>query len=202
MKTARQKRLSLILGTVLLIFSVPFHLSADVGITPGATETPVEQEPLAELNRAIDTDPGNVNARLARAQWFEETDRPDAAMADYQWLMTNRPDLPHAYNGAARLLASRGDLERAIDVLERGIETDAVYATMFSNLRRIFASLASRAYETALNEPQSGEDLDRLDAPLALELRRLPPDEGQNGFGGIAAKRGTVIFVGTKRASS
>jgi tetratricopeptide (TPR) repeat protein len=171
---------------ILLTLCAPVHAqnAAEIPEAPDTTNGPTAGQP-ERLDLVLVENPGHVVSRLERARSLEKLGETDAAMADYTWLMEHRPDLPHAFNNAARLLASKGKHQEAIKLLERGIATDPIYATMFSNLREIFASLASRAYRAALEEPDSPDDVSEIDEPLVMELKRVEPTQTDVASGSI-----------------
>jgi tetratricopeptide (TPR) repeat protein len=65
-------------------------------------------------------------------------------------LTEDYPELPEPYNNLAVLYASQGNYEKAKSALELAIHTHPSYATAHENLGDIYAQLASRAYDRAL----------------------------------------------------
>ena len=60
------------------------------------------------------------------------------------------PELPEPYNNLAVLYASQGNYDKAKAALELAIHTHPSYATAHENLGDIYAQLARRAYDKAL----------------------------------------------------
>jgi tetratricopeptide (TPR) repeat protein len=60
------------------------------------------------------------------------------------------PELPEPYNNLAVLYAAQGNYERARAVLELAIQTNPQYAMAHENLGDIYAQMAARAYDRAL----------------------------------------------------
>ena len=66
-------------------------------------------------------------------------------------LISKYPAAPEPYNNLARLHARRGDLEKAREILERGLAGDPAYATLYRNLTGIYEAQARTAYAKALD---------------------------------------------------
>ncbi len=60
------------------------------------------------------------------------------------------PELPEPYNNLAVLYAGQGDYDKARKALEMAIRTHPSYAVAHENLGDIYATLASQAYDKAL----------------------------------------------------
>jgi tetratricopeptide (TPR) repeat protein len=65
-------------------------------------------------------------------------------------LTKNNPELPEPYNNLAVVYAAQGKYSEAAEALKSAINTHPSYATAHENLGDIYAKLASRAYNQAL----------------------------------------------------
>ena len=72
------------------------------------------------------------------------------AIQVFTGLTEDFPELPEPYNNLAVLYASLGNYDKAKSALELAIHTHPSYATAHENLGDIYAQLASRAYDRAL----------------------------------------------------
>lgn len=138
-------------------------------------------DPLAGLNQAVVSEPNRIEIRFERAKLLEERGRLEAAMKDYRWVLDHYPERPEAYNNAARLRAMQGKFDEAIALLEQGMSTNPIYRTMLANLREIYNSLARHAYQSALREPRSAEDILPFNPQVGVELQAMELNERAGG---------------------
>ncbi len=175
-RRARKSAL-LYLATALALASGAGPLDATAQTTtttPPATEAARPDDgtaDLARVNEEIARHPGRESSRFERARILENLALPDAAIQDYRWLLDHRPERPEAYNNLARLLAARGELPRAIALLEQGLATHPVYHLLFENLRSLYGAMAQKAYRDALTEAGSPEEVAPLDEEFGVELQ-------------------------------
>ena len=72
------------------------------------------------------------------------------AIEVFTGLTQEYPELPEPYNNLAVLYASQGEYEKARGALELAIRTHPNYATAHENLGDVYAQLAGRSYDRAL----------------------------------------------------
>src|SRR5438093_2806195 len=77
--------------------------------------------------------------------------------------------MPEPYNNLAVLYAGQGDYQKARKALETAIRTHPSYAVAHENLGDIYATLASQAYDKAL-QLDSGNAAARKKLALIKEL--------------------------------
>ena len=124
-------------------------------------------------------------------------------MRDYRWLLDHRPERPEAYNNLSRLLAARGELTRAIALLEQGLTTDPVYQLLFENLRTLYGAMAQRAYRDALKEAGTPDEVAPLDEEFSVDLK--PVESLETPAGTPAMQGGTTVEAaveGTNRMAA
>jgi TolB-like protein/tetratricopeptide (TPR) repeat protein len=80
------------------------------------------EESAAIVERALRTDPGNLESRAMLCDFREEAGRLDEAVACYRALSADVPDDPRPLFGMAEVLRRRDDLAGAIDALRRAYQ--------------------------------------------------------------------------------
>ncbi len=88
--------------------------------------------------------------RFLKGLILTEMNRPTEAIAVFQKLTEDYPELPEPYNNLAVIYAQQKQYEKAKLALEMAIRTHPSYATAHENLGDIYARLASQAYDKAL----------------------------------------------------
>lgn len=95
--------------------------------------------------------PRDVQLRFLKGVALAELNRNADAIAVFQRLTEDYPDLPEPYNNLAVLYAQQKQYDKARAALETAIRTHPSYATAHENLGDIYARLASQAYDKALS---------------------------------------------------
>lgn len=94
-------------------------------------------------------------------------------------LTTDNPDLPEPFNNLAVVYAAQGKYVEAEAALKNAINTHPSYATAHENLGDIYAKMASRAYNQALELDTSNRTA-REKLSLVNELISAPPETTAN----------------------
>lgn len=94
--------------------------------------------------------PKDPQGRFLKGLLLTEQKRIPEAIQVFTGLTEDYPELPEPYNNLAVLYASQGNYDKAKAALELAIHTHPSYATAHENLGDIYAQLASRAYDRAL----------------------------------------------------
>ena len=105
---------------------------------------------LQQVNNYLIAKPRDAQARFLKGVILTDQKRTDDAIKVFTGLTEDYPELPEPYNNLAVLYASLGQYDRAKMALELAIRTHPSYATAHENLGDIYAQLASRAYDKAL----------------------------------------------------
>ena len=115
-----------------------------------------------QLERALErvdvhlkANPRDARGRFLKGLIFAEQGKPNDAIKVFTELTQEFPELPEPYNNLAVLYASQGQYEKARSALEMAIRTHPSYATAHENLGDIYAKMASRAYDKALQIDKS-----------------------------------------------
>jgi tetratricopeptide (TPR) repeat protein len=105
---------------------------------------------LEQIDRFLVNKPKDAQARFLRGIALTEMNRANEAIAVFQRLTEDYPELPEPYNNLAVIFAQQKQYEKAKGALEMAIRTHPSYATAHENLGDIYARLASQAYDKAL----------------------------------------------------
>ena len=114
-------------------------------------------EALKQLDAYLENHAGDVEARLFRGVILTRQGNIDEAIATFDQLSKDRPELPEPLNNLAVLYAAQGRYDDSRKVLRRAIELEPRYDTAHENLGDVYAKLANIAYERAftLNKKNS-----------------------------------------------
>jgi len=105
---------------------------------------------LEKDDQYLKAEPRDPQGRFLKGLILTEQKKTQEAIQVFQGLTEDFPELPEPYNNLAVLYASQGNYEKAKSALELAIHTHPTYATAHENLGDIYAELASRAYDRAL----------------------------------------------------
>lgn len=108
------------------------------------------QPALDKVDQYLKEEPRDPQGRFLKGLVLTEQKKTQEAIRVFKGLTEDFPELPEPYNNLAVLYASLGDYEKAKSALELAIHTHPTYATAHENLGDIYAELASRAYDRAL----------------------------------------------------
>jgi len=126
-------------------------------------------EALDRVNAVLTQHPKDARARFLKGVILTEQSKTDEAIKVFTELTEDYPELPEPYNNLAVLYASQGDYQKARKSLETAIRTHPSYAVAHENLGDIYATLASQAYDKAL-QLDSGNAAARKKLALIKEL--------------------------------
>src|SRR5450759_2516735 len=105
---------------------------------------------LTKVNSVLAVQPKDAQGRFLKGLILTEQKKADEAIRVFTGLTEDFPELPEPYNNLAVLYASQGNYDKAKAALELAIHTHPSYATAHENLGDIYAQLARRAYDKAL----------------------------------------------------
>jgi tetratricopeptide (TPR) repeat protein len=114
----------------------------------------------------------DARARFLKGVILAEQNKNTEAIAVFNELTEDYPELPEPYNNLAVLYANQGDYEKARKALEMAIRTHPSYAVAHENLGDIYATLASQAYDKALQLDSNNATARKK---LALIKELVPP---------------------------
>jgi tetratricopeptide (TPR) repeat protein len=105
---------------------------------------------LQKVDAYLAAKPRDPQGRFLRGLVLTDQKNPAEAIQVFTSLTEDFPELAEPYNNLAVLYASQGNYERARSVLELAIATHPSYAIAHENLGDIYAQLARRSYDRAL----------------------------------------------------
>jgi tetratricopeptide (TPR) repeat protein len=121
------------------------------------------QPALEKVDAFLKAQPKDPQGRFLKGLVLTEQKKTAEAIQVFTGLTEDYPELPEPYNNLAVLYASQGNYDKAKSALELAIHTHPSYATAHENLGDIYAQLASRAYDRALQ-------LDKTNASAQVKL--------------------------------
>src|SRR3954470_20645387 len=113
------------------------------------------QPAIDKVDGFLKVQPRDPQGRFLKGLLLTEQKRTAEAIQVFTGLTEDFPELPEPYNNLAVLYASQGNYDKAKSALELAIHTHPSYATAHENLGDIYAQLASRAYDRALQLDKS-----------------------------------------------
>lgn len=118
---------------------------------------------LEKVDTILATKPKDVQARYLKGVILIEKGKIDDAIAIFQALTEDSPDRPEPYNNLGFLYALQGQYEKAKAAMEMAIRIQPTYAIAHENLGDIYAKLASKEYERAIQlDPNNPEPQAKL----------------------------------------
>jgi tetratricopeptide (TPR) repeat protein len=152
------------IATVLLLAPVAQHASAQTTGRPTTVPvSPTEPEEITRLIREKDLpgalkradayllkNPRDLQVRFLRGIILTDQNRTSDAVAVFESLTQDFPELPEPYNNLAVLHANQGELDLARSLLQQAIIAQPNYVTAYENLGDVYVSLAAEAYQRAL----------------------------------------------------
>ncbi|WP_415883733.1 tetratricopeptide repeat protein [Neptuniibacter sp. QD72_48] len=119
------------------------------------------QEALTQINAFLAQQPNLPSAQLTKGIILSNKGDKAAAKAIFQSLMKSHPDRPEAFNNLAVIYSEEGNFPQAIETLQQAFQTHPSYAQVHVNLKELYATLASQAYNKALdlNSAEQGPNL-------------------------------------------
>ena len=118
--------------------------------------------------------PREPQARFIKGVALTDEGKTEEAIAQFQALVADFPELPEPRNNLAVLYAKKGEYALARDELERAVQTAPDYAIAHENLGDVYARLAQVQYERAV-----ALDKRNRSAPAKLKLIREAETVGQ-----------------------
>jgi colicin import membrane protein len=116
---------------------------------------------LQQIDLAIAAKPRDASLWFQKGLMLLESQRTAEAIAVYERLTQEYPELAEAYNNLAVLQAGDGRLDAARELLETALRNDPGYRTARENLGDIHLRLALRSFEQAASGTTGSERLER-----------------------------------------
>ena len=145
----------------------------------------------AAMQRAdqfLATNPRDPQMRFLKGVMLTDAKRNMEAIALFQKLSDEFPDLAEPYNNLAALYAAQGDYAKARTTLEKALRMNPGYATAHENLGDVYAALAAQSYARAQKLDPANvtvpaklalvRDLYKRAAPVAAAEHAAPNSKG------------------------
>jgi tetratricopeptide (TPR) repeat protein len=110
---------------------------------------------MTKVNGVLTQTPKDAQGRFLKGLIFTEQKKIPDAIQMFTGLTEDYPELPEPYNNLAVLYAGQGNYDKAKAALELAIHTHPTYGTAYENLGDIYAQLARRSYDKALQLDKS-----------------------------------------------
>lgn len=108
------------------------------------------------LEAALGEDPNNARMRFALALMRMDSGETAQAETLLRHLTEDFPDLADPYNNLAVILAGRGEMDAALEALQRAVTLQPEHVQAQENLGDVLLQMAARAYAVAARPgPQS-----------------------------------------------
>ncbi len=121
---------------------------------------------LDKANAYLAAHPKDAQGRFLKGIVLTETGKQADAIQIFSALTEEFPELPEPYNNLAVIYASQGQYEKARNALELAIHTHPSYGTAHENLGDVYAKLATKSYDKALQ-------LDKNNTTAATKLSMI-----------------------------
>ena len=119
-----------------------------------------------QVDNYLINNPKDPNGWLLYGTSLMNQNKLDAAADIFNKLIQLYPDSPEPYNNLAAVYARQGKNDQAVDTLLQAFDTHPSYAQVQANLKAVYATLATQAYNRAL-------DLDKSSDPARANLAIL-----------------------------
>jgi len=100
----------------------------------------------------LSQNPEHRQVRFLTAYAYQRNAQTDQAIALYQGLIVDNPQLPEPRNNLAMIFLAQGDYDLASQLLVEALNTHPSYAIAYENLSQIYKGIASEAYRRAVGE--------------------------------------------------
>lgn len=105
---------------------------------------------MEQVDAILAAKPKDLQARFLKGVILVDQGKTADAMGVFQALTEDAPDRPEPYNNLGLLYALQGQYDKARSALEMAIRIQPTYAIAHENLGDIYAKMASKEYERAL----------------------------------------------------
>lgn len=141
---------ALLAGLLIGAASLNAYAAAEVSDIQRLLKQGQYAQALDEADSYISSKPKDPQGRFLKGVILSEMNRSNEAIAVFNKLTEEFPELPEPYNNLAVLYAQQKQYDKARTSLEMAIRTHPSYATAHENLGDLYAKLASQAYDKAL----------------------------------------------------
>ena len=130
---------------------------------------------LERVGAGLTAKPKDARLRFLKGVLLTDLKRNDEALAEFQRLTEDFPELAEPYNNIAALHAAAGRYDRSREALEAALRANPSYAVAHENLGDVYAVLASQAYTRAVQLAPGNRSAPPKLAVLRDLLQTAPP---------------------------
>jgi tetratricopeptide (TPR) repeat protein len=128
----------------------------------------------AKVESGLANKPRDPQLRFLRGVIQIEQKKNSEAIATFQRMVEDFPELPEPYNNLAVLYAGQGQYDKSRAALELAIRTHPSYATAHENLGDVYTKMASESYSKAL-QLDSGNNAAQMKLNVIKDLSTAKP---------------------------
>lgn len=133
------------------------------------------EEALRAAQRGVRRFPRNTQLRFLLGVTQSDIGKPDEAIATFEALTRDHPELAEPYNNLAVLHASRGDLNAAREALDAALRVVPDYPLALENLGDIYLRMAQQSYQRAIDADKATPNLKRKLTRATAVVETLTP---------------------------
>ncbi len=106
-------------------------------------------EALPRIEKFLQTRPRDAQMRFFKGLIQRDAGKPAEALATFNELVQDYPELPEPYNNLAVIYASQNELEKARAALDMALRNNPAYTIAHENMGDILTRMALQAYQRA-----------------------------------------------------
>jgi len=137
------------LMAILALLSAPLARADEYGDVSQLVRSGNLTQAQAQADKHLSTKPRDPQMRFLKGVIQSESGKATEAIATFQALTVDYPELPEPYNNLAVLYANQHHFDKARAALEMAVRTNPNYAIAHDNLGDIYVKLAMQAYDKA-----------------------------------------------------
>lgn len=138
------------------------------------TQNGAYRDAMAAINIFLAKNPDNLEAELTKGLVLSKMGQEQEAEVLLRNSITRHPTSPELYNNLAVIYSNKGNYGKAIETLLLAFSTHPSYAQVNENLREVYASVASSAYNRALDLDASQKLTPKLVVLRRISIPSLP----------------------------
>lgn len=144
-----RQQIVLISGALLLCFNMGARAD-DVQDAEKLYRQKQYDQALEKVDTVLAIKPKDIQARFLKGNILAAKGKIKDAIGVFQAITEDAPERPEPYNNLGFLYALQGQYEKAKNALQMAVRNQPTYALAHENLGDIYAKLASKEYERAL----------------------------------------------------
>lgn len=164
----RRAALAIVAGVALVATSVA---QADIDAARQALSQQHYSQAMKALDAVLANKPNDPEARFLKGLTLAREKQPDQAIALFQKLSEDYPQMAEAWNNLGVLYARQNELPQAKQALEKAVDLDANYGPAQENLGDVYVALAQNAYSAAGKAEDDSNGVQKKSAQLADFLK-------------------------------